>query len=78
MVRILIISLLLYFAFRAFSSIFRLLFGVPETSGRDRNFQETHRQSGGGNVNIDYVPEDAKKGGKKYRGGDYVDFEEVK
>ena len=78
MVRILIISLLLYFAFRAFSSIFRLLFGVPETTGRGRNFRETRRQPGEGNVNIDYVPEDDKKRSEKRGGGDYVDFEEVK
>ena len=78
MVRILIISLLLYFAFRAFNSIFRLLFGVPETTGRNRNFHDNRKHPGEGNVNIDYVPEDGKKGSKKYRGGDYVDFEEVK
>lgn len=78
MVRILIISLLLYFAFRAFSSIFKLLFGATETSGRARNFNHTRKHPDDGNVHIDYVPEGSKKKGKKYHGGDYVDFEEVK
>lgn len=41
-----------------------------------------YKQPADGNVNIDYIPEDNKKkngkGPRNFKGGEYVDFEEVK
>ncbi len=42
--------------------------------------QPKYRQPADGNVNIEYIPEEEKKEhqSKTFRGGEYVDFEEVK
>lgn len=40
-----------------------------------------YKQPADGNVNIDYIPEDDKKndkGPRHFKGGEYVDYEEVK
>jgi len=42
-----------------------------------------YKQPSDGNVNIEYIPEDEKKqkngkGPRNFKGGEYVDFEEVK
>lgn len=42
-----------------------------------------YKQPADGNVNIEYIPEDEKKqkngkGPRNFKGGEYVDFEEVK
>ncbi len=40
-----------------------------------------YKQPADGNVNIDYIPEEDKKNGKgprNFKGGEYVDYEEVK
>ena len=61
-----------------------------KSNQRDPNFGPEHRrqqrrqyrQSQNGNVNVDYIPDDQKK--KKgpttedFKGGDYVDYEELK
>ena len=46
-----------------------------------RQQQRSRYQRPKGDVNIDYVPEDQKKKGRSsqdFKGGDYVDYEEVK
>lgn len=55
-------------------------FTHPEvrSHGPNRNF---NRKPPGGNVNIDSVPGEDRKEGKKrsgYKGGEYVDYEEIK
>ena len=42
-----------------------------------RNFRGKSKKSKDGNVNIDYVPKDKKGDNKGYKGGDYVDYEEL-
>ncbi|MDF9800370.1 hypothetical protein OKW21_005633 [Catalinimonas alkaloidigena] len=40
-----------------------------------------YKQPSDGNVNIDYIPEEDKKNGKgprNFKGGEYVDYEEIK
>ena len=41
-----------------------------------------YKQPSDGNVNIDYIPDDGKekngKGPRNFKGGEYVDFEEIK
>ncbi len=55
------------------------------SNARQRNFgpeyrRQKYRQPTNGNVHIDYIPEEDKKGTapKDFRGGEYVDYEEVK
>ena len=52
-------------------------FGQPPFS--QDSFQQPHQPTPEGKVNIDYVPEEgkAKTNGSDFKGGEYVDFEEV-
>lgn len=42
--------------------------------------QQTHSRSADGSIHVDYVPKDEKKARttEGFKGGDYVDYEEVK
>ncbi len=74
------IVLFSYIIFKGLGMLFRLLSG---TSGNVK--QQPHGYDGyqtrkprDGNVNIDYMPEkDGKSRKKGFRGGEYVDYEEV-
>ena len=63
---------------RSIGFLLRFLFGgVAGKATKD--FRESRgRKAPGGNVNIEYDPKDQKKKNKGYKGGDYVDYEEVK
>jgi hypothetical protein len=56
-----------------------LMKALNVAAGRDpnQNSKKQSRKSADGNVNIDYVPND-KKDGDGYKGGEYVDYEDVK
>jgi len=57
-----------------------LMKALNAAAGRDpgqQNFNNRTKKGTDGNVNIDYVPNE-KKGGNDYKGGEYVDYEEVK
>ena len=44
-----------------------------------RKYQSTHQHDKKGNVSIDYIPENGKQAGSQnFKGGEYVDYEEVK
>lgn len=67
--------------------IFDTLLGRTDsgTGAQSRKFGPEHRrqkyrQPANGNVNIEYIPEEDKKerASKDFRGGEYVDYEEVK
>ena len=50
-------------------------FNIPNQPPFSQQQQHRHQQSTG-KINIDYIPEDPNK--KDFRGGEYVDYEEVK
>jgi len=57
-----------------------LLRALSVALGQDpaqRNFRGKSKKSKDGNVNIDHVPKDKKGGNKGYKGGEYVDYEEL-
>ena len=57
--------------------LFWLIVGRQLTKEQKRyNKQQERQQKKEGDINVDYVPKDAK--GKGYQGGQYVDYEEVK
>lgn len=66
--------------------IFDTLLGrTGDVDSRRRNSgpeyrRQKYRQPTNGNVNIDYIPEDDKKAreSKNFKGGEYVDYEEIK
>jgi hypothetical protein len=43
-----------------------------------RNFNNQSQKKSGSDINIDYVPKDKKAGNSTFKGGEYVDYEEVK
>ena len=75
---LLIVFILGYVFFKGLGFFFRVILGG---SAVNRNTNETHnqRQPNGGNVKVDYAPKDGSKNSKSdFKGGEYVDFEEVK
>lgn len=82
MLKFLLIVLLIGFLFfKIFGLFFRVLLGgqtAPKSNHRSyQNHQSQSRRSADGNVNIDYVPNDSNKSQKAFKGGEYVDYEEI-
>ncbi len=80
MVKFLVIfGFLFYVLFKLGGFFLRMFFGgtmAQRASQGQRHYQQPKPEEG--NVHIDYVPEaQENKPQKKFKGGDYVDFEEV-
>lgn len=76
---IIIVLLLGFIFYKTLGFIFKLL-GGSQAAGKTRGYTQQHYHKpppANGNVNIDYVPDEGKKSGGKFKGGEYVDFEEV-
>ena len=76
--------LILFVAFYLFIKIggfiIRVLFGSLSQDNRARNYQQqapNQQQKRRGDLNIDYVPEKDSKSSKDFKGGEYVDYEEL-
>jgi len=67
--------LILAISFYILSKIGRLLFGFRVSS--QQHNRQYHRKPTNGNVHIDNIPNKDKKG-SSIKGGEYVDYEEVK
>lgn len=66
---------IIFLFFLAIYYVFILPFR-PRTNIEDK--RTSRKRAPDSNVNIDYVPDDKKKEGKsKFKGGDYIDYEEV-
>jgi hypothetical protein len=88
MFKLLLLILIIGFGvYKVINFLFRILFtlsGGKRTAYRNFNTgnytQQTkqRRRAPNSDLNIDYVPEEEKKRKKGYKGGDYVDYEEVK
>lgn len=80
MLKFIFIVVLLSFIFiKVTGFIFRLLGGSQPTA-KSRGFSQQRyqrRTPGDGNVNVDYIPKKDKKSSDSFRGGEYVDYEEV-
>jgi hypothetical protein len=77
MLRVIAIILLFLFAFRIIGSVIRFLLGGASMN-RSGSFQQNRQQKPrGGNVNVDYVPKKGASGKHNYKGGEYVDYEDV-
>ena len=77
MTRLLVFLLIGFLVISFVNAFFRMLSGGSRTSGRPGQHQ--YRQSNrpnDGNVNVDYTP-NQKKGKENYKGGQYIDYEEV-
>jgi len=80
---LLILVLIFYLIYRIGGFLFRMLFiGAQKQQQQYQNQsqQQSHRKAPNSNLNIDYAPgskQEDKKGGD-FKGGEYVDYEEVK
>lgn len=80
---LLITFLIAYLLFKIGGYLFRIFFwslGGKMQNGQFNNNRETsNMRPPNSNVDIDYVPQNGKKTKEKeFKGGEYVDFEEVK
>ncbi len=80
---LLILFLIGYIFFKLSGYLFRLLFykayqqqQFQRSAGRQQNTGYAQRPADG-NVKIDHVPQSSKKEQKDFKGGEYVDYEEV-
>lgn len=82
---LLIIFLIIFIFVKVGGFIMRMLFSgfvkkYQDTS--NQNYRQSQRKKpADGNVNIDYIPSEGNKGkssNSDYKGGDFVDYEEVK
>lgn len=73
---VLIFSLLIIFVpvFRRF--IFHLLVGRQLVKEQRRQYEAEQRRAKQGGIRVDHVPNDPKQ--SRFKGGDYVDYEDVK
>lgn len=78
---LLIIFLISYLVYKVGGFLVRMLFINATQQHYQRSNGNPNPQSKkprNGNVNIDFMPEDGKKKKADFKGGDYVDYEEVK
>ncbi|MGK7395656.1 MAG: hypothetical protein ACNS62_13845 [Candidatus Cyclobacteriaceae bacterium M3_2C_046] len=78
---IILVILLSYIFFKVTGLIFRTIFKLMTGNDHPQNNRnQRKRRPEGANVDIDYVPNDHTKSGKRKdsRGGEYVEYEEVK
>jgi len=74
----LIVFILGYVFFKGLGFFFRVILGGSSVN-KNTNQAGSQRQPSGGNVKVDYMPKDgSKKSDSDFKGGEYVDFEEVK
>lgn len=76
MLKLIAILVLIYFFFRSVGYIIRLLIGGGASTQRHNPYTSQQKRQTKEGLNIDNVPKDQKKR-KDFRGGDYVDYEEV-
>lgn len=75
----LILILIFYVIYLVFGYFMRVLFSSVQQQQRHQqaHSQKQHRKAADSNLNIDYVPE-GKDHNQDFKGGDYVDYEEIK
>ena len=80
MIKFILVAFLLSYVFiKVTGFLFRML-GGSHSSTRARGFSQQRYERTApkdGNLNIDYVPKRDKKNSGKFKGGEYVDYEEV-
>ena len=77
MLRVLAIILLFLFVVRIIGSVIRYLVGGASMN-RSGSFQQNRQQRPrGSNVNVDYAPKKGSSAKHNYKGGEYVDYEDV-
>lgn len=66
-----------YVTFKFGGLLMKALQAVSGQDPKKRNFNDRARRKTDGNINIDYDPSQKRKGNSGYKGGEYVDYEEI-
>ena len=74
MLRLILFILVIYLLIRMVNNAFNMLKG--DSAGDRRNVHKGKGAKREG-MNIDYAPRKEKSASEKYKGGDYVDYEDV-
>ena len=76
---LIIVGLIFYLIYRLLGFFFKTIFMTAQQRTQQNNHQQGNhkRRASGGDLNIDYVPNE-NKSRDDFKGGDYVDFEELK
>ncbi|MBK6266761.1 DUF4834 family protein [Marivirga sp. S37H4] len=81
---LLILFLIGYIFFKVGGFLFRIFLGrlgakAAAQSGRSNSSQNRQQRKTADGINIEFVPEDKnKRTAKNFKGGEYVDYEELK
>jgi len=73
---LIIVTLIFYVTFRLLNFLFRVLRPFSGQTGNVHAGATNRTKPKEGNVNVDYVPNKARK--EHLKGGEYIDYEEVK
>ncbi|MFY0607334.1 MAG: DUF4834 family protein [Cyclobacteriaceae bacterium] len=76
---LLIVGLIFYVIYRVAGFFFKAVFLSAQQRAQNNPYtqqRQSQTRPRSGNLNIDYMPKD-KKSKDDFKGGDYVDFEEV-
>ena len=78
MLKIFAILALIYFFLRSVGHVVRLIFGGGATTrAQNASFNQQKRRSTREGLNVDSMPNKEKSKKADFKGGDYVDYEEV-
>ena len=73
-----ILFIVSYLTYKVGGFLMRVLHVTLGQDPSHRNVRHKSRKNADGNLNIDYVPQDKKKGKQDFKGGEYVDYEDIK
>jgi hypothetical protein len=74
---VLIVFIIGYVFFKGLGFFFKTIVG-GQSMNRPGQDGSTQRKTTNGNVSVDFKPDDNKNSKKDFKGGEYVDFEEIK
>jgi len=77
MLKIFAILFLLYFFFRSIGHVVRLIFGSTVSRSQNANTNQQRQRTTRDGLHVDSAPQNQKSRKSDFKGGDYVDYEEV-
>ena len=77
MLKILAILALLYFFFRSVGHVVRMIFGSTVSRAQNPYTNQQRQRTSRDGLHVDSAPKNQKSRKADFKGGDYVDYEEV-
>ena len=68
---------LLYFFFRSIGHVVRLIFGSTVSRSQNANANQQRQRTARDGLHVDSAPQNQKSRKSDFKGGDYVDYEEL-